>query len=228
MRMAELIYLFSQAYLRQLQSNPLRTKMLTAGVLSAAQELIASYLANDISKHGHYFSPRVPKMALYGMFVSAPLGHLLIGILQKVFAKRTSLRAKVLQILASNLIVSLAIPRGFFVKTLVNFAAGGTHPKCRLPCCNGHHCWRSHLPSSARNCPCRFHAGHEGQLDHFAHCAGHCPEVPAGADLGALLQRYWFRDRYLCQHPHEEEAAGGLAATVRAAPRRQRLGLSST
>ncbi|KAL1973175.1 hypothetical protein VTN31DRAFT_6717 [Thermomyces dupontii] len=94
------------AYLRQLQSNPLRTKMLTAGVLSAAQELIASYLANDISKHGHYFSPRVPKMALYGMFISAPLGHVLIGILQKVFAARSSLRAKVLQILASNLIVA--------------------------------------------------------------------------------------------------------------------------
>ncbi|EAW14565.1 Mpv17/PMP22 family protein [Aspergillus clavatus NRRL 1] len=93
-------------YLRELQLNPLRTKMLTSGVLSGLQEFIASWIANDVSKHGHYFSARVPKMTLYGMFISAPLGHLLVGILQKVFAGRTSLKAKVLQILASNLIIS--------------------------------------------------------------------------------------------------------------------------
>jgi hypothetical protein len=93
-------------YLRQLQSNPLRTKMLTSGLLSGLQEVLASWIANDVSKHGHYFSARVPKMTLYGMFISAPLGHLLVGILQKVFAGRTSLKAKILQILASNLIVS--------------------------------------------------------------------------------------------------------------------------
>jgi hypothetical protein len=95
----------AQLYLRQLQSNPLRTKMLTSGLLSGLQEVLASWIANDVSKHGHYFSARVPKMTLYGMFISAPLGHLLVGILQKVFAGRTSLKAKILQILASNLIV---------------------------------------------------------------------------------------------------------------------------
>ncbi|KKA22234.1 Uncharacterized protein T310_3729 [Rasamsonia emersonii CBS 393.64] len=89
-----------------LASNPLRTKMLTSGVLSGLQELLASWIAHDVSKHGHYFSSRVPKMALYGMFISAPLGHVLIGILQRIFAGRTSLRAKILQILVSNLIVS--------------------------------------------------------------------------------------------------------------------------
>ncbi|OJJ97489.1 hypothetical protein ASPACDRAFT_1872769 [Aspergillus aculeatus ATCC 16872] len=93
-------------YLRQLQQNPLRTKMLTSGVLSGLQEILASWIAHDVSKNGHYLSPRVPKMVLYGMFISAPLGHFLIGILQKVFAGRTSLKAKVLQILASNLLVS--------------------------------------------------------------------------------------------------------------------------
>ncbi|CAK39000.1 uncharacterized protein An04g09130 [Aspergillus niger] len=93
-------------YLRQLQSNPLRTKMLTSGVLSSLQEILASWIAHDVSKHGHYFSARVPKMALYGMFISAPLGHFLIGILQRVFAGRTSIKAKILQILASNLLVS--------------------------------------------------------------------------------------------------------------------------
>lgn len=95
----------SQAYLKQLQHNPLRTKMLTSGVLSGLQELLASYLAHDVGKHGHYFSSRIPKMSLYGMFIAAPLGHVLIGILQKIFAGRTSLKAKILQILVSNLIV---------------------------------------------------------------------------------------------------------------------------
>ncbi|KIW03807.1 uncharacterized protein PV09_05107 [Verruconis gallopava] len=94
------------AYLNQLQKSPLRTKMLTSGTLSGLQELLASWIAHDKSMHGHYFTSRVPKMALYGAFVSAPLGHLLISILQRVFSGRTSLRAKVLQILASNLIIS--------------------------------------------------------------------------------------------------------------------------
>jgi hypothetical protein len=44
-------------------------------------------------------------MAAYGAFISAPLGHILISILQKIFAGRTSLKAKILQILVSNLFV---------------------------------------------------------------------------------------------------------------------------
>lgn len=81
--------------------------MLTSGTLAALQEVIASWLAHDKSKQGHYFSSRVPKMAAYGAFISAPLGHMLINILQWLFAGRTSLRAKILQILVSNLVVSL-------------------------------------------------------------------------------------------------------------------------
>ncbi|CAD0048683.1 unnamed protein product [Aureobasidium pullulans] len=80
--------------------------MITSGSLSGAQEVLASWIAKDRNKNGHYFTSRVPKMALYGAFVSAPLGHVLINILQKAFAGRTSLKAKILQILASNLIIS--------------------------------------------------------------------------------------------------------------------------
>lgn len=94
-------------YLKELQTNPLRTKMLTSGSLAAAQEVLASWIAHDKTKNGHYFSSRVPKMAVYGAFISAPLGHVLISILQKVFAGRTSLKAKILQILVSNLIVCI-------------------------------------------------------------------------------------------------------------------------
>lgn len=94
--------------MRQLQSNPLRTKMITSGSLSGAQEFLASWIAKDRNKDGHYFTSRVPKMALYGAFISAPLGHVLINILQRAFAGRTSVKAKILQILASNLIVCIS------------------------------------------------------------------------------------------------------------------------
>lgn len=93
-------------YLEQLQSNPLRTKMLTSGTLSGLQEFLASWIAHDRSKSGHYFTSRVPKMALYGALISAPLGHVLISMLQRIFQGRKSLKAKVMQILVSNLIVS--------------------------------------------------------------------------------------------------------------------------
>ena len=79
--------------------------MLTSGTLAALQEVLASWFANDRSKNGHHLTPRIPKMAIYGAFISAPLGHFLISILQRVFAGRTSLHAKILQILVSNLVV---------------------------------------------------------------------------------------------------------------------------
>ena len=79
--------------------------MLTSGSLAGLQEVLASWIAQDRSHSGNYFTSRVPKMALYGALVSAPLGHLLVKILQKTFQHRTSLKAKILQILVSNLIV---------------------------------------------------------------------------------------------------------------------------
>ncbi|TVY17194.1 PXMP2/4 family protein 3 [Lachnellula arida] len=94
------------AYLQQLQTNPLRTKMLTSGTLSGLQELLASWIAKDRNKNGNYFTARVPKMAAYGAFISAPLGHVLISILQKLFQGRTSLKMKILQILVSNLVIA--------------------------------------------------------------------------------------------------------------------------
>lgn len=83
--------------------------MLTSGSLAGLQELIASWLAHDRSKHGHYFSSRVPKMMAYGALISAPLGHALIGMLQWLFSNRTSLKAKILQILISNLVVRIML-----------------------------------------------------------------------------------------------------------------------
>ena len=119
-----------QAYLKQLQSNPLRTKMLTSGTLAALQELLASWLAHDKSKHGHYFSSRIPKMAAYGALISAPLGHVLIGFLQRMFAGRTSLRAKIIQILVSNLIVA-PIQNSIYLTSMAVIAGARTWHQVR-------------------------------------------------------------------------------------------------
>ena len=81
--------------------------MLTSGSLSALQEVLASWIAKDVGPSGHYLNSRVPKMAVYGAFISAPLGHFLISILQRMFSGRTSLTAKIMQILVSNLVVCL-------------------------------------------------------------------------------------------------------------------------
>ncbi|KIN06770.1 hypothetical protein OIDMADRAFT_109919 [Oidiodendron maius Zn] len=89
-----------QVHLRQYQSNPLRTKMVTTGTLYALQEMLTLWITKDYNKHGHYFTSRVPKMAAYGTFINAPLGHFLNCILQKVISDRTSLKAKIIRILA--------------------------------------------------------------------------------------------------------------------------------
>jgi hypothetical protein len=95
-----------QWYLKKLQEDPLKTKMFTSGSLAALQEFLASWIAKDRNKSGHYFTSRVPKMAIYGALISAPLGHVMISLLQKTFAGRTSLKSKLLQIVVSNLLVS--------------------------------------------------------------------------------------------------------------------------
>lgn len=80
--------------------------MLTSGTLSALQEVLASVIARDKTRNGSYLSPRVPKMAIYGALISAPLGHILVTLLQRTFAGRTSKKSKIGQIAVSNLIVS--------------------------------------------------------------------------------------------------------------------------
>ncbi|KAK4694058.1 hypothetical protein P7C71_g3449, partial [Lecanoromycetidae sp. Uapishka_2] len=119
------------AYLQQLQKNPLRTRMLTSGTLAALQEVLASWIAKDVSSHGHYVNSRVPKMAVYGAFISAPLGHFLINILQRLFSGRTSLRAKILQIIVSNLIIA-PIQNSVYLASMAVIAGARTFHQIRV------------------------------------------------------------------------------------------------
>ncbi|KAI1865793.1 hypothetical protein JX265_008116 [Neoarthrinium moseri] len=121
---------YLMAYIKQLEENPLRTKMLTSGTLAGLQEFLASWLAKDRNKHGNYFTSRVPKMAAYGALISAPLGHFLIWCLQKAFKNRTSLRAKILQILVSNLIIA-PIQNSVYLVAMALIAGARTYHQVR-------------------------------------------------------------------------------------------------
>ncbi|VVT50344.1 uncharacterized protein SAPINGB_P002716 [Magnusiomyces paraingens] len=96
-----------QQYLIELQTNPIRTKAITSATLNALSEILASYVAGEKDpKTGSYISARVPKMALYGFFVSAPLSHYLVNALQRAFKGKTGGAWKIAQIVASQLLVT--------------------------------------------------------------------------------------------------------------------------
>ena len=121
-------------YLTQLSHHPLRTKAITTGIfapnlvvlvanslpaiLCFLQEVLGSNLSGtpaNVSKgalaivrslQSVHLNAKAIKMAIYGFLVSAPMSHILVGLLQKAFAGKTSPRAKVAQILANNLFVA--------------------------------------------------------------------------------------------------------------------------
>lgn len=83
--------------------------MITSGTLQALQEYAASYLTGMKNSNGGYFTDRVIKMSLYGIFIQAPLNHKLVAALQNLFVGRTGPGAKILQILLNNLTVNSAV-----------------------------------------------------------------------------------------------------------------------
>lgn len=174
--------------------------MVTSGSLAALQEVLASWIAHDRSKHGHYVSARVPKMAVYGAFISAPLGHLLISILQRLFSGRTSLKAKILQILVSNLIV--CGQSGYSVGTWRLIPPSRTdiaHPKHSLLDIDGHHRWGQNIPPSTSYRQGWIYARDESELDHVTSGVSICPKIPARADMGSLLQHYFLHHWHVYQ-----------------------------
>ncbi|PVF97600.1 hypothetical protein CPB86DRAFT_734641 [Serendipita vermifera] len=106
------------AYLARLAAKPLQTKMITAGILSFLQEVLANHFAN-VPVHSSKNAPvheralaaakingRAFKMAAYGFFVSAPMNHVLVGWLQRMFAGKTAPKDRILQLLVSNAVVA--------------------------------------------------------------------------------------------------------------------------
>jgi hypothetical protein len=76
-------------------------------------------------------------MAAYGSFISAPLNHVLVGLLQRVFVGRTSTRDRVLQILAGNLFVAPIQATGTSLFNDVTLRISLIVGICSLPCFYG-------------------------------------------------------------------------------------------
>ncbi|KAG1716012.1 hypothetical protein ID866_1177 [Astraeus odoratus] len=106
-------------YLIQLATHPLRTKAFTSATFSFLQEVIGSNAAglppDPTSKNASlatkamarfHINSKALKMALYGFLVSAPIGHYLVGLLQKTFAGKVGLKYRIAQLLASNFLVA--------------------------------------------------------------------------------------------------------------------------
>jgi peroxisomal membrane protein 2 len=118
------------AYTQALIANPLRTKMLTSGSLAALAEVLAGKFAGvapttkelppaPVSQEKAVeqqplryikallavagINDRVAQMFVYGFCISAPLGHLMTGVLQRAFAGKTTTRDKIQQIITANL-----------------------------------------------------------------------------------------------------------------------------
>lgn len=85
-------------------------------------------------------------MGIYGGLISAPLGHVLITLLQWLFAGRTSVKSKVLQILVSNLVVRTG--SHLVVIALTKAILDCANPELHLPNLNGHHRRRPKMASS--------------------------------------------------------------------------------
>lgn len=209
-----------QWYLKKLQEDPLKTKMLTSGSLAALQEFLASWIAKDRNKSGHYFTSRVPKMAVYGAFISAPLGHVMISLLQKAFRGRTSLKSKILQIIVSNLVVRIPqfarqTPQADTIPT------DRTHPERSLPLQYGDYRWCAHFPPDPRYRTRRLHACHEGFLGHISDCPGLRTGIPSPRGLGAFLQHRRFHHWNLYQLTHQEKEAASSQEEVQRWSRRR-------
>jgi len=101
-------------YLQSLATRPLLTKAVTAGFLSLVQEVLASRITQTRTPYRKTGTPldlvraneRAIKFGAYGFFISAPLGHFLLSALQKAFQGQAGTKAKILQIVASNLFIS--------------------------------------------------------------------------------------------------------------------------
>ncbi|SCZ90712.1 BZ3500_MvSof-1268-A1-R1_Chr1-3g02175 [Microbotryum saponariae] len=96
-----------------------KSPMMRLGVLHFVSEIIAGHasgaLPAPLAKHERTGvlpidllkqNKKALKLAAYGFFISAPLGHTLMNILQNAFAGKTSGRAKLGMILCSNLFIS--------------------------------------------------------------------------------------------------------------------------
>ncbi|KAJ3179739.1 hypothetical protein HDU85_004738 [Gaertneriomyces sp. JEL0708] len=89
---------FSAFYLESLRTHPLLTKSVTSASLNGLQELLAALFSGQPVD-----GQKAVYMGLYGFTISAPLGHVLYELLNKIFANKPATAIwSVMKLLASN------------------------------------------------------------------------------------------------------------------------------
>lgn len=114
----------NQTYLTWLNQYPLLTKSVTAGVLAAVNELVATAVSGEYHRTKfevlgkkyeikHVFSKKTLLMVVYGAFVATPLSHQLYKIINRVFQGKLGPLMKALQILTSLCTVTPTLSAAF-------------------------------------------------------------------------------------------------------------------
>lgn len=107
----------NQKYLLLLAQYPLLTKSVTAGVLAAVNELVASAISGQYTKTTvtfrgkkytvpHVFTTKTLLMVVYGSLIATPISHVLYQALNRVFGANLTPAMRVLQIATSLCTIS--------------------------------------------------------------------------------------------------------------------------
>ncbi|WVZ91607.1 hypothetical protein U9M48_037753 [Paspalum notatum var. saurae] len=82
--MSEVVAMAGQAYMRQMQAHPLRTKAITSGVLAGCSDAVAQKISG-VSK---LQLRRLLLIALYGFAYAGPFGHFLHKLMDRVLVEQ--------------------------------------------------------------------------------------------------------------------------------------------
>ncbi len=132
----------------------------TTGVLFFVQEITASHLAGvpsprPTAKSGttQYdleaalsrakITPRAFALAIYGAFISAPLNHVLVGRLQKMFAGKTTPKDRLLQLLTNSVCIAPITTVGMSTEVRARYDERSLTGGRSVPCEHGYHWGRS-------------------------------------------------------------------------------------
>jgi hypothetical protein len=103
----------NQRYIAALTSHPLLTKCVTGATLAALNELIATVIAKDLkianvlnTKVKHPFSAKLPLFALFSFFVSTPINHYGLKVINHLFKAPLTTKKRIGQILTVLLTAS--------------------------------------------------------------------------------------------------------------------------
>uniref|UniRef100_A0A804NPB1 Peroxisomal membrane protein PMP22 n=1 Tax=Zea mays TaxID=4577 RepID=A0A804NPB1_MAIZE len=100
--MSEVVAMAGQAYMKQLQAHPLRTKAITSGVLAGCSDAVAQKISG-VSK---LQLRRLLLIALYGFAYAGPFGHFLHKLMDRFFKGKKGKETTAKKVLVEQLTAS--------------------------------------------------------------------------------------------------------------------------